>query len=51
MHPSAGGDESRVLALWEVGHEDAGCPIAHDLQEGETFGQGWGGVGVAGNGV
>ena len=41
MLPSARGDASPVLPSSEGGHEDTGCPVSHDLQEGEPIGRGW----------
>ena len=45
MHPSDGVDKSQELTTSEVGHEYTGCPVSHDLQEGEPIGWGWGGSG------
>ena len=47
MLSSAGGYPKLILPLSDDRHEDTGCPVSHDLQEGEPIGRGWGEVGVA----
>ena len=41
MRPSDAVGKSPAPTISEDGHEDTGCPMSHDLQEGEPIGWGW----------
>ena len=44
MHPCVGGEPSLAfLQHPSGGHEDTGCHVSHDLQEGEPIGRVLGG--------